>query len=35
MFLKVTEEEEYTRDKISFEITGVKIKEKRSGNSCQ
>ena len=29
LFLKVTEEEEYTRDKISFEVTGVKIREKR------
>ena len=28
---KVTDDEEYTRDKISFEITGVKIREKRSG----
>ena len=29
--LKVTDDEEYKRDKISFEITAVKIREKRSG----
>ena len=36
MFLKVTEEQEedYTCDNISFEITGVKIKGERSSNVC-
>ena len=34
MFLKVSEEEEYNRDKISFETTGVKTRGKGSGNIC-
>ena len=34
MFLTVSEEEEYNGDKISFEITGVKIRGKGSGNIC-
>ena len=34
MSLKVTEEE-HTCDKISFEITGLKLGEKRSGNTSQ